>query len=280
MSAPAPTLRCPCGRRHDRPAFSYDAPPPGETRFDLGGQAYRRRYLRCGECAHWYADTPMDLSGLYSGTYVDSTYSEGMRRTFERILALPPEKSDNAGRVARVLAFARRRLGPGTTPSLLDVGSGLAVFPAGMKAAGWRCTALDPDPRAATHAREAAGVEAIAGDFRAIPDERLARYDVISFNKVLEHILDPVAMLEKAARHLQPGGFVYVEVPDGEAAAAEGSGREEFFIEHLHVFSPESAALMARHAGLMTLELERVREPSTKFTLRAFLSQVREEGAS
>ena len=272
MSAGTPTLRCPCGRRHDRPAFSYDAPPTGETRFDLRGQPYRRRYLRCSECAHWYADSAIDLGALYSGGYVDGTYGEGMRKTFERILALPREESDNAGRVARILAFARDHLPDVASPTLLDVGSGLCVFPFRMKEAGWRCTALDPDPRAAAHAREAADVEAIAGDFMSIPDDRLGRYDVISFNKVLEHLSDPVALLQKAALHVKPGGFIYVEVPDGEGAAAEGPGREEFFIEHYHVFSPASVAMMARHAGLDPVAVERVREPSGKYTLRAFLS--------
>jgi SAM-dependent methyltransferase len=271
MTAGTPTLRCPCRRRHDRPAFSYDAPPPGETRFDLRDQPYRRRYLRCSECAHWYADSAIDLDSLYAGGYVDGTYGEGMRRTFDRILALPREQSDNAGRAARVAAFARERLSGNPSPSLLDVGSGLCVFPFRMKEAGWRCTALDPDPRAAAHAREVAGVDAIAGDFRSIADEKLGAFDVISFNKVLEHLLDPVPVLQKATRHLNPGGFIYVEVPDGEAAAVEGPGREEFFIEHYHVFSPASVEMMARHAGLSPLVVERLREPSTKFTLRAFL---------
>ena len=63
-----------------------------------------------------------------------------------------------------------------------------------------------------------------------------------------------------------------VEVPDGEAAADEGSGREEFFLEHLHVFSPASVALLAHHAGLRILTIHRLRDPSTKFTLFAFLT--------
>lgn len=273
MTSATPTLRCPCERRHDRPAFHYDAPPPGETRFDLGGVPYRRAYLRCSVCGHWYAEHGMDISGLYRGAYLDSTYGKNMRNAFERILALPPEKSDNAGRVARVLAFAAARLPEVRSPALLDVGSGLAVFPFRMKQAGWRCTALDPDPRAAAHARDAAGVEAVAGDFMAIADEVLGTFDVITFNKVLEHLLDPVAMLQKAARHLKPGGFIYAEVPDGEAAAAEGPQREEFFIEHHHVFSLASVAMMAHRAGLAPLAVERLREPSTKFTLRAFLAR-------
>jgi SAM-dependent methyltransferase len=255
------------------PAFSYDEPPRGETRFDLGGKAYHRAYSRCTLCGHWYSDTRMDLSALYAGAYVDGTYGPEMRQTFERILALPPERSDNTGRVARVLAFAATWFPSRERPTLLDVGAGLGVFPFRMKEAGWRCTALDPDPRAAAHAREVVGVEAASGDFMAIGPEQLGRFDAVTFNKVLEHVEDPVAMLGKAAAHLNPGGFVYVEVPDGEAAAGEGSIREEFFIEHHHVFSPASLAMTAARAGFSPVAIERLREPSSKFTLRAFLAR-------
>jgi hypothetical protein len=82
-------------------------------------------------------------------------------------------------------------------------------------------------------------------------------------------------MLRRARGCLAPGGFVYVEVPDGEAAADAGADREEFFVDHWHVFSPASLALLARQAGFRTIALERLREPSGKFTLRAFLETPR-----
>ena len=264
-------LRCPCGSGRVEPAFAYDAPPAGETKFDFGGAPYRRRYLRCVDCGHWYADTDMDLGALYSGSYVDSTYGQKMRQTFERIIGLPAGKSDNAGRVARILAFAAEALKGVASPTLLDIGSGLGVFPYKMKEAGWRCVALDPDPRASAHAREAVGVEAITGDFMKLPEQAAGMFHAVTLNKVLEHVADPTEMLRKAARHVKPGGFVYVEVPD-VAAAVEGPGREEFFIEHLHVFSAESLLLLARQAGLRVLAVEAVREPSSKYTLRAFLA--------
>lgn len=270
-----PTLQCPCDRRFDEPAFQYDAPPAGETRFDLGTQVYCRAYSRCGLCSHWYSDHKMDLANLYGGAYVESTYGDRMRETFDRILALPAEKSDNAGRVTRILAFAATFFPPGKEPMLLDVGSGLGVFPYRMKEAGWSCTALDPDPRAAAHANDVVGVQAVTGDFMTIGTDRLGTFDVITFNKVLEHVENPVAMLSKSSRHLNPGGLVYVEVPDAEVAASEGPGREEFFIEHHHVFSAASLAMMASRAGFRVLEIERLREPSAKFTLRTFLAHER-----
>jgi 2-polyprenyl-3-methyl-5-hydroxy-6-metoxy-1,4-benzoquinol methylase len=267
---PRPTLGCPCEGQHLSPAFAYTARPVGEIAFPLVGE-YRREYRRCSLCEHWFSRHEMDLSALYDGTYVDATYGDSMRRTYERIMALPRERSDNLGRVAAVRAFAERRFG--TTrphPSLLDVGSGLAVFPARMKEVGWRCTALDPDSRASAHAREVAGVTAVTGDFRRLADT-LDRFDVISFNKVLEHVEDPVAMLAASLSLVVPSGFVYVELPD-VAAAVDGPGREEFFIEHHHVFSAASVAFLAVRAGFRLLALENLREPSGKHTLRAFLA--------
>jgi SAM-dependent methyltransferase len=191
-------------------------------------------------------------------------------------VSLPPERSDNAGRVQRVLAYAADRFGPGAR-SVLDVGSGLCVFLHAMKRVGWDCTALDPDSRAAAHARDVVGVRAACGDFESGTD--LGRYDLVTFNKVLEHVRDPIAMLARAKDRLSPGGLVYIELPDGEAAApptGEGFGREEFFIEHHHVFSAASTARLAERAGFSALAIERLREPSTKYTLRAFLARPEE----
>jgi len=172
-----------------------------------------------------------------------------------------------------VLDFARTHFAGGKVPRLLDVGAGLGVFPHRMKEAGWQCIALDPDERATRHAREVIGIEAVTGDFMQIDTAMLGMFDVVTFNKVLEHVEDPVAMLVRAKPLLAPGGFIYFEVPDGEAAATEGQGREEFFIEHHHVFSVASAALLAKRAGFYLRQLESIQEPSTKYTIRGFLEE-------
>ena len=267
-------LECRCEGAYFVTAFTYDCPPEGEVRFQATASSYHRRVLQCSLCGHFCGSHSLDLAGLYTGDYVSSTYGGGLRAAYERILALPPLRSDNHARVERVRAFAASRwAGARPRPTILDVGSGLCVFLAGMHAAGWLCTALDPDERAVDHARTVVGIDAIQGDFHTSAD--LGSFDVVTFNKVLEHVPDPVRMLSRAARYLKPGGFVYLEVPDGEAAAAEGQGREEFFVDHWHAFSPMSLALLVRKAGLSTIAIERLREPSTKFTLRAFLEEPR-----
>ncbi len=261
-----PPLHCPCGGDRFTSMHSYFAPPNGEASL---ARAYQREIYRCSLCGHYTSTASVAQQsdrGRIEATYGDDA---AMRQTFDRIMALPPERSDNVGRVARIDAFAATHLRAGAR-QILDVGSGPCVFLARMKAAGWQCTALDPDPRAAVHAREVAGVTGISG---SLPNDSLGKFDAIAFNNVLEHVADPIALLAAARPHVAEHGFVYVELPDGEAAAREGGfGREEFFVEHLHVFSMGSLARLAERAGFEVRELERLRELSGRFTLRGFLT--------
>lgn len=264
-----------CGGDQLRLHFVYDAPPPLETRFPLAaGRHYQREMHRCAQCGHYLEWFDGDQSALYGGEYVSATYgdAEGLRRTFDRINALPAESSDNIGRVRYVDAYARaywNARGRGRQrPRLLDVGAGLGVFPYRMKQAAWDCLAMDMDELLVTHHRDVAGVESIIGDVREV--QGIGKFDLITFNKVLEHINDPVSALENVQRLLGKDGLVYLELPDGEGAEVVGKEREEFLLGHIHVFSFASFALLVRRAGLSLLCCERLQEPSTKYTLRGF----------
>jgi SAM-dependent methyltransferase len=269
-----PTLHCPCNGQFRQRVAEYNEPPAIETALSTNGKPYWRAYDRCNLCSHYFGVHDFDLAALYEGDYVDASYrsADGMREKFEKIIALPSERSDNYWRVERIDEYGRNHFGGAPRVlTLLDVGTGLGVFPAGMKKAGWKCSAIDPDPRAAEHVRTGIGLTAFAGDFLKIPDRELGRYHVITFNKVLEHVEDPVVFLEKAARHIVENGLIYIELPDVAAATdPDGHNREEFCIEHYHVFSPASIVLLAERAGFEILSLTRFREPSTKYTLAAF----------
>lgn len=265
--------RCPCGGAPLQTVHRYTSPPPGEVGFTFSAtNSYYRELKQCNICRHVVSYHGMDARALYAGEYVNSTYghAEGMRRAFDCVMALDPSASDNVGRIQRILDFARKHFGhPATSSTVLDVGSGLCVFLAGMAKAGWVGTAVDPDMRAVEHAQNVVGVRAVHGDFLDLTG--LGEFDVVTFNKVLEHVMDPMRMLNKARDNVAATGFVYVEVPDCEAAAKEGYEREEFFIDHIHIFSASSLAIMSTEAGFEVLALERLQEPSTKYTLRAFL---------
>lgn len=275
-----PTLHCPCGEGSLSPAFRYDEAPSGETPFPLGDVPYRRRFDRCSVCDHWFGCHDLPIERLYDDAYVDATYGgiDGMVDRLERVLELPPARSDNAARVARVTAFvqeqrARTGCSDGSADRLraLDVGAGIGVFPAGLLGAGWDVVAVEPDPRTVHMLSTRLGIRAEARDLLELTHRDLGVFTAVTFNKVLEHVEDPVRLLAHAAEFLDRDGFCYVEVPD-VAAATAGPGREEFFIEHHHVFSPTSLAMLGERAGFRVVRVERLVEPSGKFTLFAFMS--------
>ena len=73
-------------------------------------------------------------------------------------------------------------------------------------------------------------------------------YEIITFNKVLEHVLHPQIMLEKAKKCLKNKGFIYMEVPSRLGKI----DFEEEFIEHLHVFR-KSIKILIKNSGLKNL---------------------------
>ena len=274
-----PTLNCSCQDRHRNRALTYTQPPEIETSYPIAKDTYWRAYDRCDVCQHYFAVHDYDMAQFYEGDYVESTYGslESLNRTFKRIMGLPPEGSDNFHRVNRVndKSCEHFAVTPKEFPNhrLLDVGSGLGVFPYAMAKSGWDTVALDPDPIASQHMEEYLGLSVMRADFLKAAPETFGRYSLITINKVLEHVEDPMAFLKKTAACLTSEGLIYIEVPD-EAALRdpEGQDREEFLIEHLHVFSPASLAILIDQSELHAIEISRMREPSGKYTVYAFCS--------
>ncbi len=260
---------CPfCAGTNCKRAALFTARPEGET--DFGFTPYRRELWQCGVCGHVMNHHQMSLEQIYERTYLEATYGDRVAEHFDTIMALPPGKSDNRERVARVNHYAEA-LGLMAPRRCLDVGCGLGVFPAAMAASNWQCLGIELNPRAVSFLREHAGIDVRCGDFVSMAPE--PDYDLVSLNKVLEHVSDPVMLLARAADWLSDRGVIYVEVPDAEAALAHSPAREEFFIEHYAAYSIASLAMLAWQANLLTEKIERLRERSGKYSIVAFLKR-------
>jgi SAM-dependent methyltransferase len=222
-------------------------------------------------CNHLFGNHRLNLSDLYKGNYVDATYggSSGMMKRLNMVLNLPDDKSDNIGRVKRIENFFKDH-NHGFPLTLLDIGAGIGVFPAVMKKHGWNVTAIEPDIRTSVFLRNEIGINALDKDFLLLSQSDLGKFSLITFNKVLEHLEDPVLFLSHAGQFLHENGICYFEVPDIKASE-ESFLREEFFIEHHHIFSISSCEKIADRSGFRILRVERIIEPSGKFTIFAFL---------
>lgn len=262
-----------CGSSETRLVGTIKTKPEKETEFGIPLGKYTRNVFKCQTCKVYLNQHNMLPDSLYKANYNKATYSKKFYDTYKRIMALPYDQSDNKHRVKRILQFIKEQgLDPGNV-RVLDVGSGLCVFLGELKKHGYHCVCIDPDTISIQHALEHVEVEeshiGTLYDFQsAIP------FDLIAFNKVLEHVRNPIAFLTIAKQFLSDQGKIYVELPDGDNALHNGNvvDQEEFYIEHFTIFNEASIKFLAEQAGLQCLEARNIHEPSGKYTVYAFMT--------
>ena len=115
--------------------------------------------------------------------------------------------------------FAAERRVPTSRLSILEVACGVGGITLPLARLGARVRALDIDSEdVATlnaRAREMRFDNLTAAVEDAFTFHHDARYDVIIASEVMEHVLDPDALLDNMVRHMEPGGLLIVTTPNG-----------------------------------------------------------------
>jgi SAM-dependent methyltransferase len=91
---------------------------------------------------------------------------------------------------------------------VVDVGGGGGWFTSAFRARGAHCYLFEPD-RAELQARNAASAGAVLADGYWLP-VRDGSVDVAFSSNVLEHVPDPMGLIEEMIRVTRPGGLVYL----------------------------------------------------------------------
>jgi SAM-dependent methyltransferase len=265
-----------CGSTEHREIARLNRKPEGETDYGIPASEYHRVITQCLHCQVYTNQHDLLTSAMYEGDYNASITLGGIRERYDKVMNLPPEKSDNRQRVQRIANFLQSQSLALDNCDVLDVGSGTCVFLGALQQLGPRCACIDPDPQAVAHAKNDVGVSlAHCGTLEDFPYEK--KFDLITFNKVLEHVKDPVSILKKSGEFLKEKGFVYVELPEGSRAEQQGivAKRQEFFVEHYTIFNEASFLELATRAGFESLRENVITEPSGKLTIYGFLSKKR-----
>jgi SAM-dependent methyltransferase len=92
--------------------------------------------------------------------------------------------------------------------TVVDIGGGGGWFTAAFRARGANGYLFEPDP-AELYSRKAAPAGAVIADGYWLP-VRDGGADVVFCSNVLEHVRDPMGLIEEMIRVTRPGGLVYV----------------------------------------------------------------------
>ncbi len=270
-----------CGGALGRELLRVTVPDRFERHVGIAAEGYARSWMACEGCG---AATNVlaegnraKLDAIAAGYYEVDLAGGSVADKFAKVMALPPERSDNAQRVARVAAYADAWLPPeAASPQVLDIGAGTGVFLARFLAhpgrRAWRGTGVEPDPAAAAHLRALDRFTVVEGLFGA--GSGLAGFDLVTLNKVVEHLPQPLALVRDAAGALDPvRGLLYIELPDILTVSHRPPSDNILGALHCHLYDPSSVAALLARAGLAALRIERLFEPSGKISVAAFAAR-------
>lgn len=249
-----------------------------ERSVGIESTGYNRRWMTCENCGlakNILPSASLQKLGVLRSAYYEVDFAgTDLGAKYRKVMALPAEQSDNAGRVARILGFSAAWHGdPGQRElTVLDVGAGTGVFLARFQQdthTSWRYLALEPDPDAAGHLRALNLFPVFEARFEG--QAELKNFDLITLNKVLEHIEDPLDFLGSVKAGLSPfAGLLYVEVPDELTAILRPPSDNILGALHCHLYDPASLSFLLQKAGFEVLRVDRILEPSGKITTYAF----------
>lgn len=140
---------------------------------------------------------------------------------------------------------------------LLDVGCGKGSFIARMREQGWDVEGLEVDADAVEYARSKSGLSVHLGSLENIhfPDDT---FDVITSNHVIEHVHDPISLVQECLRVLKPGGRLVLATPNIESFGHEYFGRDWSHLDpprHLRLFTMKTLRECAVRAGFQSVDV-------------------------
>lgn len=134
----------------------------------------------------------------------------------------------------------------------LDVGCATGQFAASMAGRGWRASGVDLSAYCVGRARELyPSVVFHHGTLADVP----GRFDVISYLDVFEHLDDPRRELAAIGQALNPGGVLFLELPNQDSVDAEILGAQYLFDEHLYFYGPHTIELLLANCGFDVLDV-------------------------
>tara|TARA_Y100000590_G_scaffold456156_1_gene606183 strand:- start:1090 stop:1911 length:822 start_codon:yes stop_codon:yes gene_type:complete len=263
-----------CNSNHLEMKYIINEKPEMETDFGIKKKDYFREVYKCKDCEVYNNFHKYDLDKLYSESYNEATYNNNILEQYNKIISFSINKSDNKHRVKRIVDYLKNHNKNFDEIDVLDIGSGLCVFLGELKKYGFKTHCIDPSNISTQHAIENVGVNsAFHGHLNEYKENK--KFDVITLNKVLEHVQNPIEMLSKAKNLLNDNGLIYIELPEGKISSdKEGFiDREEFYLEHFTIFTMNSVNYLISAAGMKNKEMKLIHEPSDKYTIFSFLEK-------
>jgi len=142
---------------------------------------------------------------------------------------------------------------------MVEVGAGGGFFLKAAERAGWTVAGIEISSEGVEFATTRLGLD-VRRESAEDLNFQAASFDVAVMFDVIEHLLDPVAALQRVRAVLRPGGLLVISTPNLDAVTRLALGSEWAVLspaEHLYNFSQKTLGMLLRRAGFAGIEFER-----------------------
>ena len=132
---------------------------------------------------------------------------------------------------------------------ILDVGAGFGHFLLAGKQLGYDVSGVELSRANVEYAQKELDLSVKYGDF--LEQDENEKHDILTFWDVLEHIDAADRVIKKAASMLNPGGFIFIQVPQWKSFFAS-IFQDKWWamgLDHVNYFSRETIAKLLRTSG-------------------------------
>jgi SAM-dependent methyltransferase len=204
---------------------------------------------------------PQALAEFYARLYYQTPQSATYQTSY------PADEIEQRYMRGRLMLHAVAQAAPGDpkTRDFLEIGCGEGFLMKVAKDAGYRIKGVDFSDFGLKRFHPDLAGDIEAGDAFAILDRVVAdgqRYDVCCLQNVLEHVIDPRALMRQIARLLKPDGVAVITVPNDfsriqKKARSLGLISRDFWVAppaHLHYFNTVTLPRFLAAMGFETLD--------------------------
>jgi 2-polyprenyl-3-methyl-5-hydroxy-6-metoxy-1,4-benzoquinol methylase len=233
-----------CGGKPVRTSFGYRKPDKYEQW--EGVKNIKRLWVMCGNCGFYWQlrNYPLsELETIYKDGYRKRSFrGESISDAYDRLRAIPNnENEERYYWFTSNLRFEKAR-------RVLDVGSGIGVWPAILSDADYHVTCVEESKDSVGFISRELGLncwyhlEDVAG-----------LYDTVSLINVLEHIENIDSFLQVIRKRLRAGGYLLVEVPDSSEFGYLEKDHDEFNSCHVWFFDMGSLYQVLKRNGFVPI---------------------------
>ena len=229
-------------------------------------EKFIKKIFKCLNCDHHYINSfDYRKSSFIYKYYYDNLAYGNLKNKFHLVQSLKKNKSSNFF----IKNFILKNFKQSKKKKLLDFGSGFGIFPFSIKN-NYNVFFYEKNKNCITFSKNYLKLNF----FNIKSKEAKNTFDYITCNKVLEHmsILDIKKYLNMFKKILKKSGKLYLELPDA-AASKKGYHRQEFFSEHINIFSMKSLIIFIKRCGFEVIKIKSLIEVNNKYTIRIVLKK-------